>query len=47
MKQIHQVIYTLNGTKSTISNSDYYTGINSLDYKGYNSMYMGKKWRKG
>ena len=40
-------IYTLNGTKSTISNSDYYTGINSLDYKGYNSMYMGKNGEKG
>lgn len=35
-------IYTLNGTKSTISNSDYYTGKDSLDYKGYNSMYAGK-----
>ena len=32
-------IYTLNGAQSTISNSDYYTGTDSLDYKGYNSMY--------
>ena len=39
-------IYTLNGTKSTISNSDYYTGIDSLDYKGYNSMYAGKNGSK-
>ena len=39
-------IYTLNGTKSTISNSDYYTGIDSLDYKGYNSMYAGQNGTK-
>ena len=32
-------IYTLNGAPSTISNSDYNTGTDSLDYKGYNSMY--------
>lgn len=32
-------IYTLNGTKSTISNNDYWTGTNSLDYTKYNSMY--------
>ena len=35
-------IYTLNGAQSTISNSDYWTGTDSLDYKGYNSMYAGK-----
>ena len=32
-------IYTLNGKQSTISNSDYYTGDNSLDGTKYNSMY--------
>lgn len=35
-------IYTLNGAQSTISNSDYYTGDNSLNYTRYNSMYCGK-----
>ena len=40
-------IYTLNGAQSTISNSDYYTGTDSLDYKGYNSMYAGKNGSKG
>ncbi len=39
-------IYTLNGAQSTISNSDYWTGIDSLDYKGYNSMYAGKNGKK-
>ena len=39
--------YTLDGVKSTISNSDYYTGTDSLDYKGYNSMYAGKNGSKG
>ena len=39
-------IYTLNGKQSTISNSDYYTGNNSLDYKGYNSMYAGQNGSK-
>ena len=39
-------IYTLNGKQSTISNSDYYTGTDSLDYKGYNSMYAGIKGSK-
>ena len=39
-------IYTLNGAQSTISNSDYYTGTDSLDYKGYNSMYAGKNGSK-
>ena len=39
-------IYTLNGAQSTISNSDYYTGTDSLDYKGYNSMYAGENGRK-
>ena len=35
-------IYTLNGKQSNISNSDYYTGDNTLDYTGYNSMYCGR-----
>ncbi len=39
-------IYTLNGTQSTISNSDYYTGTGSLDYTKYNSMYCGKDGSK-
>ena len=39
-------IYTLNGAQSTISNSDYWTGIDSLDYKGYNSMYAGQNGTK-
>ena len=34
-------IYTLNGKQSNISNSDYWTGDNTLDYTGYNSMYCG------
>ena len=32
-------IYTLNGKQSNITNSDYFTGYDTLDYKGYNSMY--------
>ena len=40
-------IYTLNGVQSTISKDDYYTGDNSLDYTGYNSMYCGKNGSKG
>ena len=39
-------IYTLNGKQSNISNSDYYTGTDSLDYKGYNSMYAGQNGTK-
>ena len=39
-------IYTLNGAQSTISNSDYSTGTDSLDYKGYNSMYAGQNGSK-
>lgn len=35
-------IYTLNGAQSTISNSDYRTGTDSLNYTRYNSMYCGK-----
>ena len=42
----HGYIYTLNGAQSTISNSDYNTGTDSLDYKGYNSMYAGKNGSK-
>ena len=40
-------IYTLNGKQSTISNSDYWTGNNTLDYTGYNSMYCGKNGSTG
>ena len=40
-------IYTLNGKQSTISNSDYWTGDNTLDYTGYNSMYCGRNGSKG
>ena len=40
-------IYTLNGKQSTISNNDYWTGNNTLDYTGYNSMYCGKNGSKG
>ena len=39
-------IYTLNGAQSTISNNDCSTGTDSLDYKGYNSMYAGKNRTK-
>ena len=39
-------IYTLNGKQSTISNDDYWIGDNTLDYKGYNSMYAGKNGKK-
>ena len=39
-------IYTLNGKQSNISNSDYSTGTDSLDYKGYNSMYAGQNGTK-
>ena len=35
-------IYTLNGAQSTISNDDYLTGIDSLNYTRYNSMYCGQ-----
>ena len=35
-------IYTINDKKSTISNSDYSTGTDSIDYQNYNSMYCGK-----
>ena len=39
-------IYTLNGKQSTISNDDYWIGDNTLDYKGYNSMYAGQNGTK-
>ena len=39
-------IYTLNGAQSTISNSDYDTGVNSLDYTKYNTMYCGRNGSK-
>ncbi len=40
-------IYTLNGKQSTITNQDYWTGNNTLDYTGYNSMYCGKDGSTG
>ena len=40
-------IYTLNGKQSTISGNDYWTGDNTLDYTGYNSMYCGRNGSKG
>ena len=40
-------IYTLNGKQSTISGSDYWTGNNTLDYTGYNSMYCGRNGSTG
>ena len=39
-------IYTLNGAQSTISNDDYWTGSDSLNYTRYNSMYCGQKGKK-
>ena len=39
-------IYTLNGVQSTISNSDYWTGNDSLNYTRYNSMYCGQNGKK-
>ena len=39
-------IYTLNGAQSTISNSDYSTGNDSLNYTRYNSMYCGQNGKK-
>lgn len=40
-------IYALNGAQSTLSNNDYWTGTDSLDYSAYNSMYCGKNGSKG
>ena len=40
-------IYTLNGAQSTLSNDDYWTGIDSIDYQNYESMYCGKNGSKG
>ncbi|MCI8272556.1 MAG: hypothetical protein HFJ55_00545, partial [Clostridia bacterium] len=40
-------IYTVNGKQSTIPNSDYYTGTDTVDYKNYGSMYCGKDGAKG
>ena len=41
-------IYTLNGAQSTISNDDYQTGADTLDYSNrYNNMYCGKNGSKG
>ena len=40
-------IYTLNGKQSAISGSDYWTGDNTLDYTGYNSMYCGRNGSTG
>lgn len=39
-------IYTLNGAQSTITNNDYWTGNDSLNYTEYNSMYCGKAGSK-
>ena len=39
-------IYTLNGAQSTISNNDYWTGNDSLNYTRYNSMYCGQNGNK-
>ena len=39
-------IYTLNGAQSTISNDDYWTGRNSLNYTRYNSMYCDQNGNK-
>ena len=39
-------IYTLNGAQSTISNDDYWTGNDSLNYTRYNSMYCGQNGNK-
>ena len=39
-------IYTLNGAQSTISNNDYWTGEDSLNYTRYKSMYCGQKGKK-
>ena len=36
-------IYTINGAQSTVSNSDYYTGTDTLDYENFHSMYCGKQ----
>lgn len=36
-------IFTLDGEESNLSNGNFYTtGVNSIDYKKYNSMYCGK-----
>ncbi|MCI8273799.1 MAG: hypothetical protein HFJ55_06965 [Clostridia bacterium] len=40
-------IYTVNGSMSTISNDDYYTGARTVDYKNYGSMYCGKDGDNG
>ena len=40
-------IYTLNGTQSTISKQDYFTGSNTIDYTNYNSMFCGYNKAKG
>ena len=39
-------IYTLNGAQSTISNKDYWTGTDSLNYTRYKSMYCGQNGNK-
>ena len=39
-------IYTLNGAQSTISNNDYSTGKDSLNYTRYKSMYCGENGHK-
>ena len=39
-------IYILNGAQSTISNNDYSTGTDSLNYTRYKSMYCGQNGNK-
>lgn len=38
--------YTLNGTRSSVSMVDYWTGEDTIDYTGYNSMYFGNNGEK-
>ena len=40
-------IYTINGAQSTVSSDDYWTGNETVDYTGYNSMYCGNGRAKG
>ena len=42
----HGYIYTLDGAQSILSNNDYLTGTDSLNYTKYNSMYCGQNGSK-
>lgn len=42
----HGYIYTLNGSQSTITNSDYDAGADSLNYTEYDSVYCGQNKSK-